>query len=94
MINIMKFSLHSIYKYYKFLIRNTKYNWWVILGTLVYFVSPLDFSPDFFPIVGKIDDFFILSLLITELTRRIFKECRDLSRGIKNHQKKKRLKLT
>ncbi len=82
MINIMKFSLHSIYKYYKSLIRNTKYRWLVILGTLVYFVSPLDFFPDFFPIIGQIDDFVILSLLITELTKIIFEEWRNPNRGI------------
>ncbi|BDA40305.1 hypothetical protein CPARK_000114200 [cyanobacterium endosymbiont of Braarudosphaera bigelowii] len=75
-VNAMKFSLHSIYDYYRSLIRSTKYRWWIVLGTLIYFISPLDFSPDFFPIIGQIDDFVILSLLITELIKVIFEERR------------------
>ena len=68
----MKLSLRSIYNSYRSLIRNKRYRWWVILGTLAYFISPLDFSPDFFPIIGQVDDFAILTLLITELIKVIF----------------------
>jgi uncharacterized membrane protein YkvA (DUF1232 family) len=64
----MKFSIQSVYNWYRNLIRNPKYRWWVILGTLLYFVLPLDIAPDFLPIVGEIDDVFLLTLLVTELS--------------------------
>lgn len=64
----MKFSIQSIYAWYRDLIRNPKYRWWVILGTLVYLVSPIDIAPDFIPIVGQIDDVFLLTLLVTEVS--------------------------
>ncbi|MGJ5675563.1 MAG: YkvA family protein [Nostochopsis sp.] len=64
----MKFSIQSLYNWYRDLIRNPKYRWWVILGTLLYFVSPFDIIPDIFPIVGEIDDVFLLTLLVTEVS--------------------------
>ncbi|MCP6760577.1 MAG: YkvA family protein [Fischerella sp. CENA71] len=64
----MKFSIQSLYNWYRGLIRNPKYRWWVILGTLLYFVSPFDIIPDIFPIVGEIDDVFLLTLLVTEVS--------------------------
>jgi uncharacterized membrane protein YkvA (DUF1232 family) len=64
----MKFSIQAIYNWYRGLIRNPKYRWWVILGTLLYFVSPFDIAPDFLPIVGEIDDVFLLTLLVTEVS--------------------------
>ncbi|PLZ99840.1 hypothetical protein CEN50_05735 [Fischerella thermalis CCMEE 5268] len=64
----MKFSVQSLYTWYRDLIRNPKYRWWVILGTLLYFVSPFDIAPDFLPIVGQIDDVFLLTLLVTEVS--------------------------
>ncbi len=64
----MKISVQSIYNWYRSVIRNPKYRWWVILGTLLYFVSPFDIAPDFLPIVGQIDDVFLLTLLVTEIS--------------------------
>ncbi|MBW4498057.1 MAG: DUF1232 domain-containing protein [Scytonema hyalinum WJT4-NPBG1] len=64
----MKFSIQSLYNWYRNLLRNPKYRWWVILGTLLYFVSPIDFLPDVFPIVGELDDVFLLTLLVTEVS--------------------------
>ncbi|MBE9005041.1 DUF1232 domain-containing protein [Fortiea sp. LEGE XX443] len=64
----MKFSIDSVYNWYRNLIRNPKYRWWVILGTLVYFVSPIDIVPDIFPIVGQIDDVLLMTLLVTEVS--------------------------
>ena len=68
----MKISLNSIYNLYRNAIRNPRYRWWIILGTLVYLLSPLDISPDFIPIVGQIDDIAILTLLMTEVTQLVF----------------------
>lgn len=65
---LMKISIQSIYNWYRGLIRNPKYRWWVILGTLLYFVSPIDIAPDFLPIVGELDDVFLLTLLVTEVS--------------------------
>jgi len=64
----MKFSLESVYTWYRNLLRNPKYRWWVILGTLVYIASPIDIAPDFIPIVGQIDDVLLLTLLVTEVS--------------------------
>ena len=65
----MKISLTSIYNWYRNAIRNPKYRWWIVLGTLVYLISPFDISPDFIPIVGELDDFVLVSLLITEVSQ-------------------------
>ncbi|MBW4645933.1 MAG: DUF1232 domain-containing protein [Goleter apudmare HA4340-LM2] len=64
----MKFSIQSVYAWYRDLLRNPKYRWWVILGTLVYILSPFDIAPDFIPIVGQIDDVFLLTLLVSEVS--------------------------
>ncbi|RCJ40213.1 hypothetical protein A6770_10735 [Nostoc minutum NIES-26] len=64
----MKFSVQSLYTWYRNLLRNPKYRWWVILGTLVYLVSPFDIAPDFIPVVGQIDDVFLLTLLVSEVS--------------------------
>ncbi|MEM6521455.1 MAG: DUF1232 domain-containing protein [Cyanobacteria bacterium P01_C01_bin.70] len=58
-----------IAKWLRNLLRNSKYRWLVILGSLVYLVSPLDISPDVFPIVGWIDDGLLATLVATELTQ-------------------------
>lgn len=58
-----------IAKWLRNLLRNSKYRWLVILGSLVYLVSPLDISPDVFPVVGWIDDGLLATLVATELTQ-------------------------
>ncbi|MEB3177633.1 MAG: YkvA family protein [Nostocaceae cyanobacterium] len=65
----MKFSIQSVYSWYRNVIRNPKYRWWVILGTLVYFILPFDIAPDFLPIVGQVDDVFLLTLLVSEVSQ-------------------------
>lgn len=67
----MKFSIQAVYGWYRELIRNPKYRWWVILGTALYFISPFDIAPDFLPIVGQIDDAFILTLLVSEVSQLV-----------------------
>jgi len=63
----MKFSIKSLYKLYSSALRHPQYRWLVIFGTLIYFLSPIDLSPDLFPIVGQFDDVVILGLFFTEL---------------------------
>jgi uncharacterized membrane protein YkvA (DUF1232 family) len=65
----MKFSIESLYNWYRDVIRNPKYRWWVIGGSLLYLISPLDISPDVFPIIGWIDDGVIATLLVAELSQ-------------------------
>ena len=67
----MNFSIESVYTWYRGLLRNPKYRWWVILGTALYFVSPIDVIPDFFPIVGELDDIFLLTLLFSEVSQLV-----------------------
>lgn len=65
----MSFSIQSMYKWYRGLIRNPKYRGWVILATIAYLVFPFDISPDIFPIVGQIDDVIIATLLVAEVSQ-------------------------
>lgn len=58
----------SISGWYRNVIRNPKYRWWIIGGSLLYLLSPFDISPDFIPVVGWIDDGLIATLLIAELS--------------------------
>lgn len=67
----MKFNLQSVYGFYRNAIRNPKYRNWIILGTLAYVLSPFDISPDFFPLAGQIDDFLLLSIMLTEVSQII-----------------------
>jgi uncharacterized membrane protein YkvA (DUF1232 family) len=63
------FSIQSIYNWYRGLLQNPKYRWWVVAGSIVYLVSPIDISPDIFPVVGWLDDGIIISLLIAEVSQ-------------------------
>ncbi len=63
----MKQLVEAFYGWYRSSLKNPKYRWLVVLGTLTYLVSPLDISPDVFPIVGWVDDGILITLLVTEL---------------------------
>jgi uncharacterized membrane protein YkvA (DUF1232 family) len=52
----------------------------VILFTLGYALSPIDFIPDFIPILGYVDDFLILPVLITLSIKLIPTEIMEESR--------------
>lgn len=67
----MSISMESIYNWYRNVIRNPKYRWWIIGGSLLYLISPIDISPDFLPIVGWIDDGIIASVLVAELSQML-----------------------
>lgn len=67
----MSISPKAIYDWYRATLRNPQYRWWVILGSLVYILSPIDIAPDFLPIVGQIDDLMILTLLISEVSQLV-----------------------
>ncbi len=63
------FALQSIYSWYRKLVANPKYRWWMIGGTLIYVLSPIDIAPDFIPFIGQIDDTIMITILATELTQ-------------------------
>jgi uncharacterized membrane protein YkvA (DUF1232 family) len=65
----MNFSIQSVYGWYRSVLRNPKYRWWVILGTALYFVMPFDIAPDFLPIAGQLDDVLLLTLLVSEVSQ-------------------------
>lgn len=67
----MNFSIQAVYNWYRNLLRNPKYRWWVIIGTALYFVMPFDIAPDFIPIVGELDDLFLLTLLVSEVSQMV-----------------------
>lgn len=61
----------TLINWYRKLIRHSKYRWVVLLGTLLYFVSPIDISPDVFPVIGWIDDGLVATIAITEVTQML-----------------------
>jgi uncharacterized membrane protein YkvA (DUF1232 family) len=65
----MKFSIQSLYTWYRNVLRNPKYRWWVVFGTLLYLVSPIDIAPDFIPLLGQVDDVMLLTLLVSEVSQ-------------------------
>jgi len=64
----MNFSIQSLYTWYRDTLRNPKYRWWIIIGTVAYLISPLDISPDFIPVIGQIDDVLLLTLFVSEVS--------------------------
>ena len=42
-----------------------------VVAALLYFINPLDIIPDFIPIIGQLDDIFVLSYLIKTLNKEI-----------------------
>jgi len=65
----MENLVQPFYTWYKQTIRHPKYRWFLIGGTLLYLVSPIDIAPDFIPIIGWIDDAAIATLLVAELSQ-------------------------
>ncbi|MBF2050894.1 MAG: YkvA family protein [Leptolyngbya sp. IPPAS B-1204] len=67
---------NSFTDWYRKLIRNSKYRWLIILGTLFYLLSPIDLLPDIIPIVGQIDDVLILTVLVSEVSQILIERIR------------------
>ncbi|MCY6491610.1 YkvA family protein [Leptolyngbya sp. GGD] len=56
------------YDWYRNLVRNSKYRWLIVAGTLIYLFSPIDLLPDMIPLIGQIDDTVVLGLLVAEVS--------------------------
>lgn len=54
---------------YNALLKHPQYRWLVMGASLIYLVSPIDFSPDVIPILGWIDDGVVATLLATGITQ-------------------------
>jgi uncharacterized membrane protein YkvA (DUF1232 family) len=65
----MKNLVEPFYAWYRNTLRNSRYRWLIVVGTLIYLISPLDISPDFLPIVGWIDDGVLITLLVAEVSQ-------------------------
>ena len=65
----MNFNIHSLHNWYRSLLQNPKYRWWVVAASVVYLVSPIDLVPDFLPFAGLFDDTLIISLLVSEVAQ-------------------------
>ncbi|MBW4487662.1 MAG: DUF1232 domain-containing protein [Trichocoleus desertorum ATA4-8-CV12] len=77
----MNFSIQGVYNWYRDTIRNPKYRWWIILGSLLYLFSPIDIAPDFIPVIGWIDDTVILTLLIGEVSQMLTSRLKSASQS-------------
>ncbi|WP_026735029.1 YkvA family protein [Fischerella sp. PCC 9605] len=58
-------------------LRNPKYRWFAIVASLFYLISPLDISPDVFPIVGWLDDGLIASLVVAEVSQIVVEQLKN-----------------
>jgi uncharacterized membrane protein YkvA (DUF1232 family) len=74
---LMKFLRQPFYNAYRLILQNPKYRWLVILGSLIYLVSPFDIVTDIIPFVGWIDDGLIATLLVTEVSQIILEKRKD-----------------
>ncbi|MGF1521484.1 MAG: YkvA family protein [Leptolyngbyaceae cyanobacterium] len=75
----LRFVKQSLFRrLYRSLLGHPVARWFVILGSIAYLLSPLDISPDVFPIVGWIDDGLLATLVVTGLTEIVLERRRDL----------------
>lgn len=65
------YPLQILYTWYREIVANPKYRWWIIGGTLLYLISPIDILPDVLPIVGQIDDALLITLVASEISSAI-----------------------
>ena len=87
------YPLQILYTWYREIVANPKYRWWIIGGTLLYLISPIDILPDVLPIVGQIDDALLITLVASEISSAIkdknamLKQQRSESRTVKMNEK-------
>lgn len=65
----MKLFNQVIHKFLRNSLRHPKFRWIFIAASLLYLISPLDISPDVFPVIGWLDDGMVVTLLATEVSQ-------------------------
>ena len=61
--------MKSLFKWYSAGLLNPRSRWWLIIGSLIYLLSPIDLSPDLLPFAGQIDDVILLIMLISGVSQ-------------------------
>lgn len=61
---------------YRQLLGHPVARWFIILGSIAYLLSPIDFSPDIIPILGWVDDGVLAALVATGITEIILERRR------------------
>jgi uncharacterized membrane protein YkvA (DUF1232 family) len=46
----------------------------ILVGTIIYVISPLDFIPDFIPFIGQVDDIYLVAIALLRLINRTSEE--------------------
>ncbi|MBE9008625.1 DUF1232 domain-containing protein [Pseudanabaenaceae cyanobacterium LEGE 13415] len=72
-----KFIGQPLFNWYRKLLRNSKYRWIVVAGSLLYLVSPIDFVSDMIPILGWIDDGVVVSVLVAEVSSMLMEQLKQ-----------------
>lgn len=75
----MKVLSKIVHSFVRNNIRNPKFRWFFIVASIAYLISPLDISPDVFPVVGLIDDGVLITLIASEVSQLLI-ERRKASR--------------
>jgi uncharacterized membrane protein YkvA (DUF1232 family) len=70
----MKLLAQPLYHWYRNTLRNSKYRWVIVLGSLLYLVSPFDLATDVVPFVGWLDDGAVVALLVTEMSQLLLEQ--------------------
>lgn len=73
----MKFLIQPLYNWYRATLRNSKYRWLIMLGSLLYLVSPLNALTDLLPILGWVDDGVVATLLVTEVSQILIEQLKN-----------------
>jgi uncharacterized membrane protein YkvA (DUF1232 family) len=73
----MKFLTQPLYNWYRATLRNSKYRWLIVLGSLLYLVSPVDLVTDVLPVVGWIDDGVVATVLVTEVSQLLLEQLKN-----------------
>jgi uncharacterized membrane protein YkvA (DUF1232 family) len=73
--------IQAVYDWYRTTLRNPKYRWWLIGGTFLYLLSPIDIAPDFIPVIGQIDDVLLMTLLVSEVSQVLIERVKKNKSG-------------
>jgi uncharacterized membrane protein YkvA (DUF1232 family) len=68
----------------------SNYNKTLVLGAIVYFISPIDLIPDLTPVVGYLDDYAVVTMVLTTVAPAIVRKApRDPSDSTDSSAKRK-----